>query len=176
MSFRDIDFAAPRGPSLPVWVGLIAVLLLLGSGGYRALRQQQALDAVQAQLARHRQEEVARATVPTPQRPLPDKERVKAVNEAIGSLNVPWPSILAAIETALPSGVALMRVEPRPADRVVLLTAQADDMVSLLDFMATLSGTAPFTRARPVRQEQLADAAGGARKQATFEVRWEAAP
>lgn len=175
MSFRDIDFAAPRGPSLPVWVGLIAVLLLLGSGGYRALRQQQALDAVQAQLARHRQEEVARATVPAPQRPVPDKERVKAVNEAIGSLNVPWPSILAAVETALPSGVALMRVEPRPADRVVLLMAQADDMAPLLDFMATLANTAPFTRARPVRQEQLTDAAG-ARKQATFEVRWEAAP
>jgi hypothetical protein len=175
VSFLDIDFAAPRGPSLPVSVGLIAVLLLLASGGYRALRQQQALDAVQAQLARHRQEEVARATVPAPQRPVPDKERVKAVNEAIGSLNVPWPSILAAVETALPSGVALMRVEPRPADRVVLLTAQADDMAPLLDFMATLSSTAPFTRTRPVRQEQLADATG-ARKQATFEVRWEAVP
>jgi hypothetical protein len=175
VSFRDIDFAAPRGPSLSVWVGLIAVLLLLGSGGYRALLRQQALDAMQAQLARHRQEEAARAAVPAPQRPAPDKERVKAINEAIDSLNVPWPAILTAVETALPSGVALMRVEPRPVDRVFLLTAQADDMPPLIDFMSTLSGTAPFIRARPVRQEQLTDATS-ARKQATFEVRWEAAP
>jgi hypothetical protein len=156
-----------------MWAGLVAVLLLLGAGGTQALRQHQALHAVQARIALQSRE-IARASTPAPVRPAVDKERLKAVSGAIGSLNVPWPAILAAVETARPVGVALMRVEPRPADQVVLLTAQADDMRSLLDFMAKLSGTAPFTQARPVRQEQLADAAG-TRKQATFEVVWETA-
>ncbi len=174
MSFRDIDFAARRGPSIAVRVGLVAVLVVLAWGGHRALQAQQALDSMQEQLARQRQE-AARTAIPAPRRPAPDKSRVKAVNEAIASLNVPWPSILGAVETVRPAGVALMHLEPRPADQTVLMTAQADDMTRLLEFMATVSATAPFTQARPVRQEQLSDTAG-ARKQATFEVRWEDAP
>ncbi len=175
MSFTDIDFASRR--RVPAWfvVGLMAAIALLAWGGQRYADADRALAAAKAQRAQQRQQ-LARATatqVALP--PAPGRERVQAINQAIAALNVPWPGVLGAVESARPAAVQLMRVEPRPKDQLVLVTAQADDIAALLDFMNVVAGTAPFTRVVPIRQEGVTEA-GVPRKQATFEARWETAP
>jgi hypothetical protein len=71
--------------------------------------------------------------------------------------------------------VVLTLVEPHPKEQTVLVTAQADDMAALLDFMQRLAAEPPFVKARPVRQEAVIEG-NLPRKQATFEARWEDRP
>lgn len=175
MNFTSIDYARQR--PWPAWFapGLLVLLAATAWGGYRYVRAEQSLADTRSQLSNQRQVLERRAAEPAQHAPSVPKERVKSVNEAIAALNVPWPALLGAIESARPGGVALMRVEPRPKDQIVLVTAQADDMAALIGFMQKVSHTAPFVKVLPVRQEQLIDA-GLSRKQASFEARWEERP
>jgi len=175
MNAAGIDFA--RRPPLPAWFlpGMALVMVLLAWGGYRYASLQADLADVRTQAATQRQSLARLAATPPPAAPAPARERVKSVNEAIAALNVPWPALLGAVEAARPPDVALTRVEPRPKDRMVLITAQADDMPTLIGFMERLARTAPFVRVLPVRQEIALDA-GMQRRQATFEARWEDRP
>lgn len=175
MSFVDIDFASRR--RIPLWfaLGAAAAAGALAWGAYRYAQAQGAVSQAQTQIEQQRREQARAAAAPVVLAPAPPKERVKAINQAIWALNVPWPALLGAIESARPASVALMRVEPRPQDGLVLVTAQADDMAALLDFMAVVSRTAPFVKSQPVRQENVVEA-GMPRRQATFEARWEIAP
>ncbi|MBT9524359.1 MAG: hypothetical protein IV105_03805 [Rhizobacter sp.] len=175
MNFQDIDFAAKR--PLPGWLlpSLALVLVTLSWGLYRYVALEQASAALKSQAVSQRQVLLRQSEVPVSAAPELPKERVKAINEAIVSLNTPWPALLGGIESARLGDVALTRVEPRPKDQSVLVTAQADDMGALLDFMQRMSSTPPFVRARPVRQELVVEG-GMPRKQATFEADWEDRP
>lgn len=175
MNASSIDFA--RRPPLPAWLlpGIAILMALLAWGGYRYARLQGDLADLRVQTTTQRQSIARLEATPLPSAPAPARERVKSINEAIAALNVPWPSLLGAVETARPPEVALTRVEPRPKDRVVLITAQADDMTTLIGFMERLARTAPFVRVLPVRQEIALDG-GTQRRQATFEARWEDRP
>ena len=170
--FGDIDYARRR--QWPAWFapGLLVLLAAMAWGASRYLSIERHRADLRSQLNNQRQLLASKAARPIQPAPSPPKERVKSVNEAIAALNVPWPALLGAIESARPGGVALMRIEPRPKDQIVLVTAQADDMAALIDFMEKVSQTEPFVKVLPVRQEQLLDA-GLPRKQATFEARWE---
>jgi len=172
MNFASIDYARRR--PWPAWFGpgLLLLLAAMAWGAYRYVLIERHRAEVRSQLSSQRQMLASKAAQPIQTAPSTPKERVKSVNEAIAALNVPWPALLGAIETARPGGVALMRVEPRPKDQIVLVTAQADDMAALIGFMQKVSQTEPFVKVLPVRQEQLLDA-GLPRKQATFEARWE---
>lgn len=175
MNYDRIDYASR--PPLPHWVapGMALALALFAWGGYRYVHAQRALASTRTQLAEQHQALARQAAVSVPARPIPPKERVKAVNDAIASLNVPWPALLGAIETARPPDVALTRVEPRAKDQSVLVTAQAEDMTALIGFMERLARAAPFVKVLPVRQELTVEA-GIPRRQATFEARWEVQP
>jgi rRNA processing protein Gar1 len=83
--------------------------------------------------------------------------------------------LLGAIEAVRPRDVALVRIEPRTKDRVVLITAQADDMGRLVDYMGQVSRTAPFVRVSPTRQEVVLEGEH-LRKRASFEAYWEDRP
>ena len=170
MNFTNIDFA--RKQPMPKWV-LLCLVLLLATAAWGGLSYVQAKRTVtQAKAEFRKQQQLISARVaslePTPTAP---KEQIRAVNEAIAALNVPWPALMGAIETVRPAKIALTRIEPRTKDQRVLITAQAESMDELIDFMRQLSSTAPFVEATPIRQEQVLEG-GLQRKQATFEARW----
>ena len=146
MNFQDVDFAAKR--PLPGWLlpSLAVLLLVMSWGVYRYVALEQAATALKSQAASHRQVLLRQSEASVSATPELPKERVKAINEAIVSLNTPWPALLGGIESARMGDVALTRVEPRPKDQSVLVTAQADDIGALLDFMQRMSSTAPFVR------------------------------
>ena len=175
MSYYDIDFCKRR--PLPRWLLPAALLVAaaLAAGVYRCVAIEQATGALKSQVASQRALLLKRDEAPVQPAPELPKERAKAINEAIVSLNTPWPALLGAIESARSANVALARVEPRPKELSVLVTAQADDMNALLDFMQRMSTAAPFVRVRPVRQELVTEG-GVSRKQATFEADWEDRP
>lgn len=175
MSFHQLDFAKRR--PLPGWLvpALAIVAAAISWGAYRYIELRQATAATKVQVSTQRAQLMRHSEVPVGVAPELPKERVKAINEAIVSLNTPWPALLGALESARAGNVALTRVEPRPKDQSVLVTAQADDIGALLDFMQRMGETAPFVRVRPVRQEEVFEA-GVSRKQAAFEADWENKP
>jgi hypothetical protein len=174
--FVDIDYRRRR--RVPAWFfpGLAVAAVALAWGGQRYTAAERAVEAARAQQSQLLRQQAAHASANRPvEAPAVPKERAKAVNQAIAALNTPWPELLGALETSRPAKVTLMRIEPRPKDTLVLVTAQADDMPALLGFMASLAQAEPFVSVRPVRQEALAEG-GGPRMQATFEAHWETRP
>ncbi|MBW8829986.1 MAG: hypothetical protein JF606_11225 [Burkholderiales bacterium] len=175
MNFANVNYA--RGRPLPIWFapGTVMLLIAIAWGGFRYTHAQRVLADARSQLTEHRQALARQAATPVVSISPMSQERVKSINEAISTLNLPWPALLGAIETARPRDVALIRVEPHPKDKLVLVTAQADDMPTLIDFMRQVSRTAPFVKVLPVRQEVVLDS-GLPHRQATFEARWEDRP
>ncbi|MDC6167888.1 hypothetical protein [Paucibacter sp. XJ19-41] len=173
MSFSRLDFGP--GARLPVWFVplLLLALGLLAWGGLRYAELQRA-KAEKAQRL-HGQQRLRAEQKPAPSSPLPAKERVAAVNEAIDTLNMPWPTLLGTIESVRGAEIVLTHLEPRPKDRLVLITAQSEGMDALVSFMQTLARTAPFEQAAPLRQELVMTPAG-LRSQASFELRWSVMP
>lgn len=175
MSLADIDFSPQR--RWPAWlVPALALALGVAAGGvYRYVVAEQAASAARAQVSALQASLARQTSAPVAAAPELPKERVKAINEAVAALNIPWPAILSAVESARGGQVALALVEPHPKDQTVLVTAQADDMAVLLDFMQRLAAEPPFVKVRPVRQEAVLDG-NVPRKQATFEASWEERP
>lgn len=175
MNFSGIDFARRRpqpGWYLPAFAACLALCLW---GGYRYLHVGGIAGEARAAVLTQRQtdeRQAAAAVVPAVALP---REQLKSINDAIAALNLPWPALLGAIETVLPSDVALVRIEPRTKDRAVLITAQADDMGRLVDYMEQVSRTAPFVKVSPTRQEVVLEG-DRLRKQASFEAFWEDRP
>lgn len=175
MSFHDINFATHRAVSGWLISALMVLLAATACGAYRYATLAQATAAAGAQISLQRAQLQRRNEASESVAPELPKERVKAINEAIVALNTPWPTLLGALESARTRQVAFTRVEPRPKDRSVLVTAQADDIDALLEFMQRMRDSAPFVRVRPVRQEVVIEG-GVSRKQATFEADWEERP
>jgi hypothetical protein len=175
MSFHDLDFAARR--QQPGWLlpALAVIAAAMTWGAYRYISLDQATASIRTLAAMQHAQWLHQSDAPVSATPDLPKERFKSINDAIVSLNTPWPALLGALESARTGTVALTRVEPRPKDQSVLVTAQADDIGALLDFMQRMAETAPFVRVRPVRQEFVIEG-GVTRKQATFEADWEERP
>lgn len=175
MSFSSLDFAP--GPRMPAWFVplLLLALGLLAWGGWRYAELQRAKSEVDRHLRDQQQQHDRAQQAPLPSGPQPAKERVAAANEAIGTLNTPWPALLGAIESVRGAEIVLTHLEPSPKDHVVLIVAQSDGMDALVDFMQALARTAPFDQAAPLRQELVATPTGP-RSQASFELHWSGTP
>jgi len=176
MSLAQIDFAPRRPVPLAQWAAGALLLVLAAWGLWRYVDARQAAAQARGQLEARRSQLAREAARPGKPAPVLGAEQVKAVNDAVQALNVPWPAVLGAMEASRTPAVALLRVEPRPKDRVVLITAQADDMDALVAYMRKVARTPPFARVMPVRQEVLVEGSGPPRRQATFEARWEDRP
>jgi hypothetical protein len=175
MNLSRIDFARRR--PLPGWYrpAFATCLTLCLWGGYRYLRIDGAVGEVQAELRTQRQSDERLAAATVMPAVVLSRDQVKSINDAVAALNLPWPALLGAIEAVRPRDVALVRIEPRTKDRAVLITAQADDMGRLLDYMGQISRTTPFVRVSPTRQEVVL-VGDRQRKQANFEAFWEDRP
>jgi len=165
-----IDFAPRR--TKPLWWALLCVGLVLAA--LLALRIHQlstALDAARARgSALERQNALRTQPVNEPARAL-TKAQIAAINKAVVALNTPWPDLLAALERARPDGVALLRLEPRPAQNTLRIVAEAEKAAALFALAEALQRDPHFSNVAPAGQE-VADTEQGRRIRLSLDATW----
>ena len=100
------------------------------------------------------------------------KAQLQSFGSAIAALNRPWPELLLAFESVPGDKVSLLTIEARPEDRVIRVSAAAEHMQDLLDYMQRLAAVRPFVRLAPIRQEVRPEG-GSLPMHAVFELQWE---
>lgn len=64
--------------------------------------------------------------------------KARAVNLAIGKLNLPWHDLLDALEAATPSSIALLALEPDAKLRLLRASAEAKDSKEMANYLKNL--------------------------------------
>lgn len=125
----------------PSWSPLGLALLLVGL--VMSLYALNEARAVQAQIALA-QAKVARATQgikPQP-RPAVDSEtlqtEVRAANEVLQQLALPWSPLFSALESTGDKQIALLSIQPDAGKRMVRISGEAKDFDALLAYMARI--------------------------------------
>ena len=70
--------------------------------------------------------------------------RIKAINNAIDALNLPWNNLFSKVESTRSKDVALLALEPDGATQTVRLVAEARDAASMLAFVERLGAPDVF--------------------------------
>lgn len=132
-----LDFS-PASQRLP-FVGWI--LLALGAGSlvlaaiqFQSAHAARSREADQLQALQARVEEVGGRAKSMSR----DSRDAQAAAAVIRDLRVPWPQLLNAFEGAANQNVALLAIEPTPAEQQVRLTAEAKDIETMLDYLEAL--------------------------------------
>lgn len=169
----SLDFATQRKQGSPAWVGLCVVgALVAATMLWRMGQTNRELATVEQRLALTRNTVESQAVEAKPTKATEiSPQRAAAVNQAVAQLNVPWETTLHAIETQLPAGVSLLRLEPYPAEHRLRITAQAQDADTLFGFVGKLADDPVFVSALPVRQEK-AEVDGATSLRLTIELEW----
>lgn len=109
----------------------------------RYQEEQAELEALQAALAA-RGEGARPAPVAPPPRPALSDTQVRAVNEAVMQLNLPWRDLADALRSATPDNVALLALEPDARRRTLRITAEARSSDDMLAYLARMQEQDPF--------------------------------
>ena len=135
-AFLRLDFA-PRTRRSPL-LGWILLALGLTSAALAALQFHSA-NAARAQQADQLQQLQARVAQGTGSRSTPsDSREAKAAAAVIRDLRVPWAQLLDVFEGAANQNVALLVIEPAPAQHQVRLTAEAKNVQAMFDYLEAL--------------------------------------
>ncbi len=128
-------------PRAPRWSPLGVALLILGLGmSAYALSEAR---AVQAQIALV-QAKVDSAQQGIKPKPLPsvDSEtlqtEVRAANEVLQQLALPWNTLFTALESTGDKQIALLSIQPDAGKRIVRISGEAKDFDALLAYMARI--------------------------------------
>jgi hypothetical protein len=157
-AWSEIDFAKPtwRRVLRSSWLGYAALTLAIGpcaSAGWQlsaALQEQRALQDAQAELEA---KWGARARVIASPTKRPTDAQVVAVNRAIHQLNLPWASMLEALEAATPARIALLSVEPDAREQRMNVTAEAATPEAMLAYLSQLKERAPLGAVKLIKHE-----------------------
>jgi len=179
MSALKINFAPKSlwraALELGPFLGVAALTALsLGAGLFWVLavlvaRQD---DMTTKQAAQDKQVQTLRAVAPQPAAPEPSATQIVAVNEAIRRLNLPWPELFAALETATTAGpVALLSIETDTLRNTLRGVAEAKGSDDMIAYIERLELTPPFTAARLLQHER-AEQDPDKPFRFQFEVRW----
>jgi len=130
----ELDYvAAPRRMRAP---GLALLVLSIGCAGallehYRGVKLEAA--AIES----------ARALLPGERKAAPRKtsdEDVKQAETVLRQLDLPWASMIHAVEGAASADVALLQMEPDARERRLRLTAEARSEEAMLEYLRRLGG------------------------------------
>ncbi|MBN3766587.1 PilN domain-containing protein [Burkholderia sp. Ac-20365] len=140
----------------------VIALLLCVFAGYRAYRLLAHLDPLQIEAARlaSRADRSARAAHASGNAPI-DAKQAAAVNAAVARLNLPWGSLLDAVEAATPASVALLSIAPEPARALLKIEAECASSKDMIDYLKQLEQQALFERVTLVRHERMRDGTDG---------------
>lgn len=78
---------------------------------------------------------------------------IAAINEAIGTLNLPWGELFSSFEANLPKTVALLALEPDVRKQLFNVQAEARTPEDMADFLAGLDADRRFAEVILVRHE-----------------------
>lgn len=154
MSVRrlHLDYVAAPFPAWPGW-SLLALGAALAAGvfaaGYAASREVLRLEArvhaaVPAAAPRVRTDPVQARRA---------EREVKAANEALHRLTFAWQPVFDVVERSAREDVALLGVQPDAGRRVVVISAEAKDVETMLAYWRALAEAGPVAAAHIVRYE-----------------------
>lgn len=164
--------------AMPWWTLLLFVagLAACGVGVWRFSTMQAELQTVRRDIAQH--EELLALRSPTrerrPQFELP-AERVRAINRAVGKLNLPWANLFAAIEAAKPETVALLSLEPDAGKRTLKITAETRRSADMLGFVDRLAKRGEFAGVA-LQKHEISDQDPNRPYRFQLEARWRDQP
>jgi hypothetical protein len=69
---------------------------------------------------------------------------VTKANEVLRRVALPWGALFQAVETAAPTDVALLAMEPDADKQVLKIVGEAKDVAAMLDYLKTLEGATLF--------------------------------
>jgi hypothetical protein len=138
---------------LPARALALAALALLpavatGLGDYAA-----SLQRYEARLASQRARQQEPAVHKAVERPQLLPEQAAAVNAAIMQLNLPWRELHDAVQSATPSTVALLALEPDAKKRVLRITAETKGSEDMIGYVERMKAQQRFSGVALTRHE-----------------------
>jgi Tfp pilus assembly protein PilN len=76
-----------------------------------------------------------------------------AAREALGQLAIPWERLFTPLEAVIPRDVVLTSLEPDPPTRTVVITGDAKDYLSVLNYVEALRTAGSLRQARLTHHE-----------------------
>jgi hypothetical protein len=154
-----IDFAPPslrrmlfHHPKVAFFLVMALALCVNVAGmGWRTYRDL-VDDEARLALARAR----ASAPPPTPvalRQPAIPEAQARAVNAAIGQLNLPWRALHDAVQAATPPSVALLAFEPDARKHTLRITAETRGSDEMFDYVRALQEQEGFSSVTLARHE-----------------------
>jgi len=129
-------------------------LLVAGMGvsglAWHAVELTRATDALERELAQ-RAEGTTALQRPAPPS-VPPAHRV-AVAGIVARLNFDWVALLNELEQRVPMDVAVIEIEPRPAQSLLLLTIEAASAAAALSCLQSLNASQRFADGRVLKHE-----------------------
>jgi hypothetical protein len=137
MKRLQLDFSPHRTRLRNTMGGVVFVVCLLA--GFALLASQRSLDERISQYAAQQDQPGKRMGSNARRTPLLLAEE-KQAREAQHALDMPWNSLLGALEQAqsVSSGVHLLSVQPNPAKGEVMLAGETEDFATLMDYVKAL--------------------------------------
>ena len=173
INFAPASFARSLWHARPVALaaGLLGIVLCGGAlvAALDMARQQDALQAegqeISSRLAKVENDKPSATHSPV------SEAQAKAINHAVGQLNLPWRAVLNAVENATPGSVALLSLEPEGKKFLLRGWAEAKSADDMLAYIELLKEQTFFADAALVKHEvNEQDANRPFRFQ--FEARW----
>lgn len=126
-----------RRPSWLAWILLLCTLVLLGAAAYRysvVIKNRDQLQKTYNRLlgagsTRSEPEELSEAA----------SAELAEMALAVNRLLIPWDAVFSAVEHSMSHDVAVLALDPSAAKRQITITAEARDMATMLEYVATLS-------------------------------------
>jgi hypothetical protein len=148
------QFVAAMSPAHWLLAGLGLALLLYGALALRNLAQQQTRQQVQLEAAREQAQRSARQTrrADTAKSAI-SEEQASAVNAAIEKINLPWSSLLNAVEHATPASVAVLELTPDAQKHVLKGAAETATVEKMLAYITQLKAEPFFDKVYLTRHE-----------------------
>jgi len=165
----DLDFARQCKPFSRVWMWLVAAILsLLLIGAVYQWQQMQSTLAAQAALT-------ASYSQSTPKVSSQLNASIQLAHETQYALNIPWDTMLAALEKAQEQTpeMRLLSIQPQPKRLEVMVSGVVSDFSVLAQYIAALKEQAEFSDAVLVSQRWEEAEIGEVSMHFRLAVRWQ---
>lgn len=162
MPVKSFHFASPPRPTFfgycraaSVNATLLLALLVAGMAlvwlcfqVYQTQQEMQALEQATRNVQNNITDHINSAQKSQAQNKQTDlsKEELKALNNVVKQLNIPWQDIFKQLEKTIPPDIALLSIEPDAQRSQIRLQAEAESLDSLLRYASTLQNYGIFGR------------------------------